>query len=71
METAPEAERPSSGRSFVSVCTYTTRIYVPSSLIILLQEWNHLMMCVLLGVAALGFPLYDRYDIPDGPFADL
>lgn len=37
----------------------------------MLQERNHVMMCLLLGVAAMGFPLYDLYDIPDGPFAEL
>ena len=36
-----------------------------------LQERNHVIVCLLLGVAALGFPLYDLCDIPDGPFAEL
>lgn len=43
----------------------------PVSFASMLQEWNHVIICLLLGVAALGFPLYDLYDIPEGPFAEL
>eukprot|EP00903_Cladosiphon_okamuranus_P019877 g18270.t1 len=37
----------------------------------LTSEGNHVAACLLLGVAALGFPLYDLNRTPDGPFHDL
>lgn len=42
-----------------------------SSLSCMLQEWNHVAVCLLIGVAALGFPLYNLHHVPDGPFHDL
>lgn len=41
------------------------------SRLFVLQEWNHIGVCLLLGAAALGFPLYDLHDVGDGPFAEL
>ncbi|CAM9850661.1 unnamed protein product [Scytosiphon promiscuus] len=37
----------------------------------LASERNHACICVFLGLASLGFPLYHKHAVGDGPFAEL
>lgn len=50
---------------------HSNLLYLSVSFSFMLQEWHHIVVCILLGVAGLGFPLYELRNLPDGPFPDL